>query len=206
MFSSRIDAGRQLAQELVRRHVRADLVLGIARGGVVVAAEITKYLHFPLDVVVVKKLEAPTNSELAIGALTYKDATYIDENLASTVDADKHFIADEVKKKHHEFLERERLLRNGKPPPVVENKCVLVVDDGVATGATCKATVEWLRKEKVKRIILALPVAPFDSIKELSSLVDEYVILEEPKNFQAVGEFYKDFREVQDEEVITLLS
>ena len=205
MFSSRIHAGQQLAQELVKRQVQADLVLGIARGGVVVAIEVAKTLKLPLDVLVVKKLGAPRNPELAIGALTYGDVTYIDEDLVRRLTVDKMFVVEEVKKKHHEFLEREKQMRNGKPQPRVVNERVVLVDDGIATGATVIAAVQWLRQQKARTITLALPVAPQQIVSVLVSLVDEYVILEEPENFHAVGEFYKDFKEVTDEEVKNLL-
>ena len=205
MFSSRIHAGQQLAQELVKRQVQADLVLGIARGGVVVAIEVAKTLKLPLDVLVVKKLGAPRNPELAIGALTYGDVTYIDEDLVRRLTVDKMFVVEEVKKKHHEFLKREKQMRNGKPQPRVVNERVVLVDDGIATGATVIAAVQWLRQQKARTITLALPVAPQQIVSVLVSLVDEYVILEEPENFHAVGEFYKDFQEVTDEEVKNLL-
>lgn len=206
MFSSRTQAGQLLAKELEKQHVGGDLVLGIARGGVVVATEISKALQISLDILVVKKLGAPSNQELAIGALTYGDVTYIDEKLTTSIGINKRFIAEEVKKKHHEFWEREKLIREGKSPPSVYQKHVILVDDGMATGATVIAGIEWLRQQKAEKVILALPVAPFQTTSRFASLVDQCVILEELENFHAVGESYKDFREVSEEEIKKLLS
>ncbi len=206
MFSSRIDAGRRLGQELTKRQVRADLILGVPRGGMVVAYEIAKILKLPLDALVVKKLGAPHNPELAIGALTYDDVTYIDTDLVRNLEISKEYIKQEIRRKHHEFRDRDLLLRKNKPSIVVRGKQVIVADDGVATGATLFAALEWLHKKEAKKIIVAIPVATRLTVYRIRNAVDKCVILEEPDNFGAVGEFYSDFRQVMDEEVVSLLN
>lgn len=206
MFDSRIDAGQKLAQELIKRQVKADLVLGIPRGGVVVAEKIAQKLHLPLDVVVVKKLGAPHNPELAIGALAPDNVTYIDEALVSSVGGNKKYLNEEVMRQHQALAARQQLLRQDKQELTVENRRVVLTDDGVATGATVRVAIEWLKKHHVGRIILAVPVVSQDIKDKLCALVDECVILETPEKFSAVGQFYQQFEQVSDEEVIELLA
>lgn len=205
MFASRTDAGRRLGQELIKLGINADLVLGIPRGGMVVANEIANILGLPLDALVVKKLGAPHNQELAIGAITYDDVTHIDHDLVRNLDITKQYLNQEIKVKHHEFVDRDRLLRGNKPLFDVRGKRVIIVDDGVATGATLFAALEWLHKNRAKQIIAALPVVATMTVYRMRNAVDKCVSLEEPENFGAVGEFYKDFRQVSDEEVVSLM-
>ncbi len=206
MFDSRTSAGTLLAAHLQKRKVKADIVLGLPRGGVVVAAEIAHTLKLPLDVVVVKKLGAPHNPELAIGAITQDGVTYIDQQLAQSVEANTNYLSNEIERKLKELQAREQLLRVGRLPLQVKNKRVILVDDGVATGATILAAIQWLKQKQVSHVLLALPVAPKDSVKKLEQLVDQCVILEKPPDFGAVGQFYKDFREVNEEEVTKILN
>ena len=206
MFASREAAGKLLAEKLREVQVTADMVFGIARGGVVIAQEIAQAFHLPLEVLVIKKLGAPSNPELAIGALALDSVTYIDENFARAVGADNAFIKSEVLRKHAELKKREQMFRSGKMALNPEKKRVILADDGVATGATVMAACMWLRQKKVQQIILALPVVSQETVKKLRSQVDKCVTLEEPVDLRAVGEFYKDFREVTDEEVINILA
>lgn len=205
MFESRTQAGRMLADKLIKRQTTGDVVLGIPRGGVVVAKTVAEVLGIPLDVLVVKKLGAPGNPELAIGALTLDDVTYIDHELARTVGADTAFLNQEVLTKHRELLEREKKLRRNKGPLEVTQKKVILVDDGIATGATVFAAIEWLRKHQSDRIILAIPVVAKDTAAKLRKLVDDCVFMDEPTYFGAVGQFYQIFSQVTDEEVVNIL-
>ena len=205
MFTSRKDAGGVLAGELIKQGIKADLVLGIVRGGVVVAKEVADLLHLPLEVLVVKKLGAPNNSELAIGALTSDGVTFIDNSLVNSLGVEKSYLFNEVKIQHQAFTVRDKKLRKGYSSISVINRRVLVVDDGAATGATLFAAIKWLKKKHAGTIILALPVAAKHAAVELQNLVDRCVILEEPEDFGAVGQFYQDFREVSDDEVVSLL-
>ena len=205
MFTSRVDAGKKLGEELKLQNIRADLVLGIPRGGVVVAYEIARELKCVLDVLVVKKLGSPSNPELAIGALTFDDVTYIDENLSRGVSADADYIRGEIVRRHHELVKRNQLLRHSPLPPDVGHKSVILVDDGVATGATVLAALMWLVQKKTRTTILALPVAAVDTAYELCKRVATCVILEKPNTLNSVGSFYKEFEQVEEEEVKMLL-
>ena len=205
MFTSRVDAGKKLGKELKRQNIRADLVLGIARGGVVVACEISKVLGLPLDVLVVRKLAAPSNPELAYGALTFDDVTYLDEDLIRSLEVDGAEMATEIIKKHHELIDRNLQLRKSNLPPEVKGKRVILVDDGVATGATALAAIQWLDKQQVKQVTLALPVVAETQAKQLCKLAGTCVILEKPNTLNSVGSFYKEFAQVEEEEVKQLL-
>lgn len=205
MFSSRIEAGELLARALESQQIKADLVLGIPRGGVEVAAQIAAHLRLPLDVLLVKKLGAPGNPELAIGAIAQDGIEYIDHTVAASLRVDKDFIAQEKQQKLHELHQREQLLRTQKQRLPVKDQQIILVDDGVATGATFFAGITWLRGQNAAAIIAALPVVAFDVGKAIRQRVDQYVILEEPQNLHAVGAWYKDFHEVTDEDVIKLL-
>lgn len=206
MFESRIHAGKILVEKLRQEKITADLVLGIPRGGVVIAKEIACSLRIPLDVIIVKKLGAPLNPELAIGAIASDDVSYIDTRLATSVGADQEYIKQEIINKHHELSTRAKALRINKPKLQVKGKQVIITDDGVATGATMFAAIDWLRQNKAKKIILALPVAPKDTVDKLNKLVDQCIILDKPVFFGAVGQFYQDFSQVSDEQVIRLLN
>lgn len=168
MFEDRVSAGRLLAERLSSLKKKFDVVLGIPRGGVVVAKEISKKFDKPLGVVNAKKIPTPGQPELASGARIVKD-------------------------------------RGFGQTPNIKGKSVVLVDDGVATGATIKAAIKYLRKKKAVKIILAVPIAPPEVWQELEPLVEEVAILAIPENFASVGQFYLDFPQVEDEEVVQLL-
>ncbi len=206
MFRNREEAGELLAQKLVSVIKNEDvIVLGIPRGGVVVAKEIAKRFDLPLDIVVVKKIGAPTNPELAIGAVGPKATVFWDEILC------RHLtISVETKKtlqieKDKERKAREKLLRGTKPMLQLKGKTVIVVDDGVATGATVMTAQRYLKKEKAKEIILAIPVVSSDTFIILKEYFDNIVVLRVEDYFSAVGQFYQEFPQVEDDEVIKIL-
>ncbi len=201
MFQSRSDAGKKLADELQKQKVSADIVLAIPRGGVLVGAEIARVLNIPLDVLVVKKLGAPNNAELSIGAIASDDVTYLDQDLIKITGVSKAYLNYEIQNKHHELIDRENKLRKGKPKLNVQNKTVVLTDDGAATGATVFAAIEWLKKHATKLIILALPVCSYETDQKLEQLVDKCVILETPETFQAVGQYFQNFEQVSEEEI-----
>lgn len=194
-----------LAEELIKRKVEADLVLGIPRGGVVVAAKIAQRLKLPVNVILVKKLGAPRNPELAIGALTQDNITYIDDDLVALAGVNKKYLRDEVLRQHLALAARQHSLQQNRPELAVENRRVILTDDGVATGATAKAAIVWLKKHHVGSIILAVPVVSQEIKDDLCAQVSGCVILETPEKFHAVGEFYREFEQVNDEEVIEIL-
>ncbi len=205
MFLSRQDAGISLAQKLIQSKILADIVIGLPRGGILVALEISHKLKIPLDTLMVKKIGASFNQELAIGAISLDNISYVDEVLISILGIDKKLVQYEITKQSKNLKKREKILRSGKKSLVVKNKKVILTDDGVATGATVFAAISWLRKHHAKKIILALPLAPQELIGKLQNQVDLCIILETPVNFASVGQFYQDFKEVSDEEVIKIL-
>ncbi len=203
MFTDRRDAGIQLASALSRYEGKPGVVvIGIPRGGVVVASEVAKSLGAPLEVVIIKKLGYPGNPELALGAAS-PDAFYLNEDLASTVP--KSYIDEEVKAKQLEARERVSTLRGIHKPIDLEGKVAIVVDDGIATGASMMMAIKVLRSMKPASIVVAVPVAPPESVIELKQLADDVIVIMQPRDFFAIGQFYIDFTQVSDEETKKIL-
>jgi predicted phosphoribosyltransferase len=204
-FLDRHEAGRFLAQAL-RAQAGGDLlVLGIPRGGVVVGAAITRELAAELDVVIARKLSAPGNPELAIGAVIEGGETYLNRGLISALGADEKYVADETARQLERIRQRAEAYRAARKIAPREGRTVVVVDDGVATGATMIATLAGLRAAKPARLWCAIPVGPPDTLEELAELADEVVCLAAPEYFQAVGQFYERFDQVEDDEVLRIL-
>jgi predicted phosphoribosyltransferase len=205
-FHDRADAGQRLIP-MVERYQGdpSALVLGLPRGGIIVAGEIASALELPLDVWVTRKLAAPMNPELAIGSVDTNGDTIIDENAIRLYEVSERFIREEVEQAIEEIKRRYLAYRGSESPPDVKGKTVLVVDDGVATGFTMIAALESLRKHDAEKIICVVPVASPRIISRLGELADEVEALSTPSYFGAVGEFYRDFTQVSDEEVIACL-
>jgi putative phosphoribosyl transferase len=205
-FDNRADAGRQLAKRLEGYARQADvLVLGVPRGGVVVAFEVAVALGAPLDVFLSRKLGVPGQTELAFGAVSARGGRYLDEYILRTAAISTEqveWITSEVRK---ELDRRAIVYRQGRSPLNVLGKTVLLVDDGVATGASVYAAIQALRQVLPARLVLAVPVAPAPAWEWLRTVVDEIVCLDLPERFVAVGEFYRDFAQVEDAEVVRLL-
>jgi putative phosphoribosyl transferase len=203
MFSDRHEAGIKLALALEKFRGKKDVVIiGIPRGGVVVAWEVARYLHTPLDIVVIKKLGYPGNPEFALGA-TSSDTFYINPELAESVP--KNYIDEELRTKQREARERVNTLKGSRRPVDLVDKTVIVVDDGVATGASMIIALNVIRKMKPGSIVVAVPVAPPDTVLQLRRAADEVVAILQPVSFYAIGQFYDDFTQVEDEEVKRLL-
>ncbi len=206
IFTDRTDAGRRLAAKLAGYAKRPDvLVLGIPRGGVPVALEVARTLQAPLDVFLSRKLGVPGQEELAFGALASGGLRVLDQDLIDElgISGDEiERITDRVKA---ELERRERVYREGKPSLDVAGKTVLLVDDGIATGASTLAAIKTLRQMRPAKLVLAVPVAPASTCKRLREQVDELVCVQEPESFYAIGQFYEDFSQVTDAEVIELL-
>ena len=202
MFSDRVDAGRQLATALrAYANAPATVVLGIPRGGVVVAAEVARELRLPLDIVFAAKVGAPSNPEYAIGAVT-ADGRLV-ANPEAGIDAPA---LERAAAPAREKLARQlRSLRGDRPPLDLTGLTTLVVDDGLATGLTARAAVHYLRREGAARIVLAVPVAAVSSANALRREVDEFVAVDMPPSFFAVGQFYASFPQTEDAEVRNLL-
>ena len=206
-FRDRCDAGRQLASRLGRyRRWPRTVVLGLPRGGVVPAAEIAKALDLPLDVLIARKIGAPGNPEFAIGAVAEDGEPYLNEEGIALSDATADYIAAEVARQRAEIDRRRQLFRDGRALALPDNATVILVDDGVATGATLIAGIRALRGLHVDHLAVALPVAPPETADVLRGLVDKLIVISTPSRFGAVGAFYDDFRQVSADEVRRLLA
>ena len=206
-FEDRKQAGEILFDKLKKYKGEKDLlVLGIPRGGVPVAKVIAEKLNAPLDVIVSRKIGAPGQEELAIGAVGPNGTYILDDELISRLQAKSDYIEEKIEDKKVEVEERLKEFRDDKPLYDLKGAVVILVDDGIATGSTVKASISFMRKKGAKKIILAVPVAPQDSVDELNELADEYIALHTPKQFYAVGQFYRDFPQISNEEVVKLLN
>ena len=205
LFANRVEAGRKLAAALKNSDKNA-IVLAIPRGGVVVGYEVAHSLHLPLDVIITRKIGAPGNPELAIGAVA-EDGTYIlDNSLVEMLGVSQDFIEAEVEREKTEIKRRLQKYRGDSSPPQLAKREVIVIDDGVATGSTLKAALLSLTKVGAKSVTVAVPVGPVDTVKELKRHADHVVCLSTPEPFYAIGEFYGDFDQTTDEEVTELLA
>jgi predicted phosphoribosyltransferase len=207
VFRDRRQAGALLGEALSAFAGRKDvLVLGLPRGGVPVAAEVARALDVPLDVLVVRKLGAPGREELAIGAIAEGGVRVLNRALVANLGLDPREIDVLAGREERELERRVRIYRGGRGPLPVENCTVIVVDDGVATGATMRAGLQALRVRGAARVIAAAPVGAADSVDALREDADEVVVLETPAWFQAVGQWYEDFGQTSDEEVRACLA
>jgi putative phosphoribosyl transferase len=206
-FVDRADAGRRLASALMHLKDEKPIVLALPRGGVPVAFEVAKALEAPLDVVLVRKIGAPRQKELGLGAVVDGAHPHIvlNEDVVQAVHAGEDYIRQEVAREVAEIERRRALYRPDRPPLEAEARTAIVVDDGIATGGTMKAVLTALRELRPKRLVLAVPIAPADSLAELAPFADEVVALATPQPFYAVGAYYRDFTQTTDEEVIGLL-
>jgi len=207
LFVDRQDAGRRLAVELLRFAQQRPVVLALPRGGVPVGFEIARELAAPLDVILVRKIGAPGQPELAVGAIVDGERLdkVIDDGLVALLGVPDTYLEAEIAKQIGEIERRRQLYFKGRRPTEVRQRTAIVVDDGIATGATMRAALQAIRRRKPARLVLAVPVAPGQAVAALRSEVDEVVCLVSPDDFLAIGQFYGDFRQVGDEEVIELL-
>lgn len=207
MFDSRVQAGELLALRLRQKGYggKSTVVLAIPRGGVVTGRVVADILRTQLDIVITRKIPSPDQQELAIGAVGPEGIKIIDVDLFEKTETTDDYLARKVEELKREMKEREKKFRGGKLPIDISGKILILVDDGIATGATVEAAIRFLRTEKSRKLILATPVASRESIEKMEGLVDELVVLESPEDFRAVGQFYREFPQVTDEEVKKLL-
>ncbi|RUM58978.1 MAG: phosphoribosyltransferase [Persephonella sp.] len=213
IFTDRREAGRLLSEEIIgkyKRNLGNPVVVAIPRGGVVIAEPIAKVLNAPLEIVLVKKIGAPFNEELAVGAITEDGDILLNPDITPDVAVRLGITDDYIYQKSKEALgilkKRKELYGGSLKDLDIKGRDVILVDDGVATGLTTEAGVLSVRNLSPNRIILAIPVIPYEKYDELNKLVDELIVLEKPVNFTAVGQFYNDFSQTTDREVLEILN
>ena len=207
-FADRSEAGRRLADKLLHLKNRQPLVLALPRGGVAVGFEIAGALDAPLDIVLVRKIGAPWQPELALGAVTdgAGHETFIDRDLAASLDVSDVYIEEETARQLEEIERRRKSYCKGRPALEVAGRTAIVVDDGIATGATMRVALHAVRRRGPARVVLAVPVAPPDTLAALGEVADEAVCLETPIGLGAIGFYYRDFHQMSDREVTELLA
>ena len=208
LFRDRVAAGAELAREVSQFSARQDLkplVLGIPRGGVPVAAEVARRLDADLDVVVARKLGSPISPELAIGAVTANGGRYLNEEIIEGLGVSPEYLERVTTEQSEEARRREARFRGSRPKLDIRGRVVIVVDDGLATGATMRAAVRSVRMGRPASLVIAIPVGPVSTCADLRREADEVVCLYEPDPFWAVGLYYQDFGPIEDAEVIRIL-
>ncbi len=205
-FVDRQDAGKQLAEKLAayKNHPSA-IVIGLPRGGMIPAAEVAKELALPLDIVVPRKIGAPFNKELAVGAVTQDGQMVWNEQLVKSLHISPDDMKDTIEKERAESKRRLQLYRRDRAPLILKDKVVIIVDDGIATGATMRAAIAYVKQQGAKKIIAATPVATVDTLEIIQNEVDEVVSVLLPKIFLGISAFYGSFPQTEDEEVIALM-
>jgi putative phosphoribosyl transferase len=207
-FADRERAGRLLGQRVAQLHLADPVVLALPRGGVPVAAEVARALHAPLDLLMVRKIGAPWQRELAVAAVVDGEhpEVVVDEDTLRLSGADRAYVDAQAKRELKEIERRRAVYLRGRAPLPLAGKSVVLVDDGIATGTTARAGLKALQRVHAARLVLAVPVAPADTIARLRGEVDELVCLSQPEFFPAVGVHYRDFHQVEDDEVIEWLA
>ena len=203
MFQDRTVAGQQLADRLAQQDIDADIVLGIPRGALPVARPVADALGAPLDIVVAQKMGAPNNPELAIGAVASDGTAWLNDDLIGRLGVEQEYIEREQEREADNARQKAEQYRDDAPD--LAEKTVVVVDDGIATGATAIACLRQVSEAGAKHVVLAVPVGPPDSIDQIRPEADEIIALETPEDFRAVGQFYRSFDQVSDEEAIEYL-
>jgi putative phosphoribosyl transferase len=208
MFSDRAEAGRRLAERLARFKAGHPLVLALPRGGVAVGFEIAQALAAPLDIVLVRKIGAPMQPELAIAAVAdgERPEMAVNRDIVEALGIPEAYLTEERDRQLEEIERRRALYLAGRPRPAIKGKTAIVVDDGIATGATMRAALLAVRRAQPSRLVLAVPVAPASTIADLRRDVDEIECLEAPADFGAISLYYENFRQVTDSEVSAMLS
>jgi putative phosphoribosyl transferase len=204
-FRDRRDAGERLAARLAPFADESPLVVGLPRGGVVVAAAVAEALGAPLDVIVVRKLGVPSQPELGMGAVGEGGVTVRTEPVIRAAGVTPAQFEAAATREREEVTRRAEAFRGGRPPHSLAGRTVIVVDDGIATGGTARAALEVVRAHGAGRVVLAVPVAPPDTLRDLEPAADEIVCLESPTWFNAVGQYYADFTQTSDADVVELL-
>jgi putative phosphoribosyl transferase len=207
LFKDRRDAGQKLAERLIQYKNKKDtIILGLPRGGVVVADEVASFLNLSLDLVVPRKIGAPGNPEYAIGAITEDDEGIFNMEVITTYGISSEYLKNEIEKEKREAERRLKIYRGKRPTlKTFKSKIVILIDDGIATGLTMKTAIRSVKKKGATKVIVAVPVAARDSLSEIKKEVDEIICLYSPEFFGAVGAFYEEFGQTEDGEVIEIM-
>lgn len=206
MFEDRIDAAKKLCPKLLEyKNNKNAVIVGLTRGGVVTAKEISKFLHLNFKAIIIKKITVPGNEELAIGAMVSKEDVFWNKSLCRDFGIDKAKKEDLVSKKEKEIKKLEIKLGIKNTQRDFKEKITIVIDDGIATGASAIAASNFIRKQNPKQTILATPVIAFDALGYIKKYFDNVIYLEKRKDFYAVGQFYKNFEQISDEETANIL-
>jgi predicted phosphoribosyltransferase len=205
LFADRVDAGRRLSKALKDYKEKNTIILAIPRGGVVVGFEVADALNVPLDVIIPRKIGAPGNPELAIGAVMEDGTIIMNEELTGFLQVSEDYIKEESGSQRLEIERRLKFYRGDAPYPNLKDRVVVMVDDGIATGSTMKAAVASVRKKGARAVVIAVPVGPSSTVEELKREADHVICLQSPESFMAIGQFYENFNQTSDEEVIRLL-
>jgi putative phosphoribosyl transferase len=206
-FENRIQAGRLLGQALAGYAKRQDvIILALPRGGVPVGFEVAQIINAPLDIMLVRKLGTPGQEELAMGAIASGGVCVLNDDIVAALDITQEEIEAAATRERKELERRERAYRGDQPPPPIENHCVILIDDGLATGASMLAAVAGLKQRKPAAIVVAVPVAPPDTVERLQEEADDVVCLATPEPFSAVGRWYREFTQTSDDEVKSILA
>lgn len=204
-FRDRDDAGRRLAARVLALHLDDPVVLALPRGGVPVAAKVARAIDAPLDVILVRKLGVPTQPELAMGALGEEGVRVLDRDLVGRAHVRPDQLADVERRERDELARRARTYRGDREPLPIAGRTVVIVDDGLATGASARAAIEVARARGAGRVVLAVPVAPPETVAALREDADAVVSLETPAAMAAIGQWYDDFSQTSDAEVVAHL-
>jgi len=205
MFVDRKDAGEKLSMELEKFKDENPIVLAIPRGGIVTAYETIKKFGLQWDLIIPRKIGSPHNKEIAIGAISLDETYLFNEKYIEMLNISQEYIKKEVFEQTEEIKRRLNKYKGNENFPYVKNKTVIIIDDGIATGFTIQAAINSIKKHDAKKIILAVPVAPQDTISLLEKIVDEVICLFIPDEFYAVGSYYKSFEQTTDEEIFNIV-
>jgi predicted phosphoribosyltransferase len=202
LFKNRTEAGCLLALKLNQyTNCQNGLILALPRGGLPIASEISKSLQLPLDICLVRKLGVPRHKELAMGAIASNGVKVLNQDIIDSLNISQEDIERVIQQERKELARRDRIYRGNRPLPIITNKIIILVDDGIATGATLRAAIIVLKQQKPTKIIIAVPVVSLDIAEELELEVDELVCLKKPKKLNSISLWYQDFHQVNDEEV-----
>jgi putative phosphoribosyl transferase len=206
-LKDRADAGVQLARKLSKyRDMRDEaIVLGLPRGGIVIGYHVARELRLPMDMIVSRKIGCPGHEEYAVGALAQDGSVELDTGALRMLSLSEADLQPTIDKERREAQRRMKVYRGDRPPLDLTNKIAILVDDGIATGSTAKASLRMLQKSNCKKVVLAVPVMPADRVKAFAGMVDELVFVQAPRDFHAVGQFYERFDQTEDEEVLDLM-